>query len=73
MHARGYAVLLIAFVGFFLFLGFAAALILVGREGRRLYRERHIGFDPVTLALVLAAVLLLLAIIVDFWNHFGRD
>jgi hypothetical protein len=73
MHARGYAVLLIAFVGFFLFLGFALALILVGQEGRRLYRERQIGFDPVTLALVLAAILLLLAIIVDFWNHFGRD
>jgi hypothetical protein len=53
---------LVAFVGFFLFVGFLGALILVALEGEKLFRHRQIGFDPAKLTLLLAAVLVLVAI-----------
>ena len=62
MHRGTNIVLLIAFVGFFLFVAVAAALIQLGLEGRKRYRRGWIGFDPVRLASVIAVVLVLLAI-----------
>jgi len=65
VHVNTGTVLLVAFVGFFLFIGFAGALILLALEGRKLHRHRQISFDPVEASLYLALILLLLAIIVS--------
>jgi hypothetical protein len=55
-------VLWITAVGYFIFVAFVAALILVILQGRQLYRRGQISFDPVVAAVAFSVILVLLAI-----------
>jgi hypothetical protein len=64
VHASNDRFLLVAFVGFFVFLGFAGVLMLVGLKGREQYLRREIGFNPLRRTLLAATVLVLVAMAV---------